>query len=256
MNMKRFFLLWIGFLIILGFAVPVNAQSDDYAVHLRRNFGYGGGTNIRGTFTISLLGEEENVETVTFLIDGEPMVTVTEAPFNFKFQTDDYGFGMHRLSARVILENEQVVETPAIQYNFVSPSTEREQVLTIVGGVVGAIIVALLLVAGLQSLFIKGNKTSAHEPGSPRNYGLLGGTICPKCRRPFPRHIWGMNLVVGRLDRCENCGKWVMTIRATPTALRLAEEAELEAQKRDQELTIEKPELKNDLDETKYFDGI
>lgn len=256
MNKKKIILLWIGFLIILGSSVPVNAQSNDYAVHLRRNFGYGGGSNIRGTFTISLLGEEESVESVTFLIDDEPMATVSEAPFNFKFQTDDYGFGPHRLWAQVTLDNGQVVETPSIQYNFVSPSTEREHVITIVGGVVGAIIVALLLVAGLQSLFIKGKQPGTHEPGSPRNYGLLGGTICPKCQRPFPRHIWGMNLIVGRLDRCENCGKWVMTVRATPTALRLAEEAELEAQKRDQEPPNVKPEIKNDLDETKYLDGI
>ena len=47
------------------------AQDSTYAVHLRRDFGYGMGSDIQGTFTIRLLGDEEQVDRVTFFIDDE-----------------------------------------------------------------------------------------------------------------------------------------------------------------------------------------
>jgi hypothetical protein len=65
-----------------------------------------------------------------------------------------------------------------------------------------------------------------------------------------------MNLVVGRLDRCENCGKWVMTVRATPAALKAAEEAEWQAYEEEQAQAINPPDLDQDLDDTRYFDHL
>ena len=256
MNKKRVFLLFLWVAITFVMVTPAVAQSNDYMVHLRRNFGYGGGVNIRGTFTISLVGEEDHVAGVTFLIDGDPMIRVNEAPFRFKFQTDDYGFGMHLLSAEVTLNNDTVVETPALQYNFISPSSEREQIIVVLGGVVGAIIVTLVAVAIIQSAVIKTKTTPSREPDAPREYGLLGGTLCPKCGRAFPRHIWGINLIVGRLDRCDNCGQWVTTQRATPAALRAAEKAEREADQKDMEMPVAEPPLKDILEDSKYIDGI
>ncbi len=112
------------------------------------------------------------------------------------------------------------------------------------------------IVALVQALFIKKGKKSPHQPGEPRSYGILGGTVCAKCGRPFPRHILGINLLVGRLDRCENCGKWVMTTRATPAALRAAEEAELEAIEADQKPAPSKDNFKKDLDDSRFFDDL
>jgi len=238
-------------------ALPVYGQTSDYSVHLRRNFGFGGGSNIRGTFTISLVGEKQAVESVVFLIDNEPMAAVSSEPFTFRFETDDYGFGIHRLSAEVTLSNGSVQTTPVIQYRFIGPEEMREQVLTIVGGIVAAIAIALVVVAAVQDLLIrKGKPKVRRQPGEPRQYGVLGGTICPRCGRPFPRHIWGMNLMVGKLDRCENCGKWVMTVRATPEALQAAEKAEMDMIKSEEEQDIKVEDTVDLIENTKFFDEI
>jgi hypothetical protein len=234
----------------------VFAQSEDYALHLKRNFGYGGGSNIRGTFTLSLVGgrggEEDPIESVTFLIDGETMTVITAPPYTFKFQTDDYGFGTHILSAEVLLDDQTTLTTSALTYRFISPKDERQQVTTILGGIIGAIIVVMVLVSLIQSRLLK-KGPAPHRPGQPRNYGMLGGTICPKCGQPFPRHVWGINIVVGRLDRCENCGKWVITHRATPAALKAGEGLE-ETNNQPEEPTA--PDVSDGIEESKYIDQI
>jgi ribosomal protein L32 len=85
---------------------------------------------------------------------------------------------------------------------------------------------------------------------------MLGGTVCPKCGRPFPRHLFGIKLIVGRLDRCDNCGKWVMTNRATPAALRAAEEAEKADLVADEAVTAVKEDNSPSLDDTRYMDDL
>lgn len=256
--MKKTFKISVIVLILFIFSLvkPVSGQTSGYSIHMRRNFGYGGGSNIRGTFTISLMGDEEAVESVVFLIDDEPMATVSETPFSFRFHTDDYGFGIHRLSAEVTLLNGSLQTTPVIQFRFVGPQEERKQILTMVGGIVAAIAIALVVVAAVQDLFIrKGKPKHARQPGEPRQYGILGGTICSRCGRPFSRHIWAMNFMVGKLDRCDNCGKWSMTVRATPDALRAAEEAEW-AETAEEEIMPVEPGAGINLDDTKYLDEI
>jgi len=56
----------------------------------------------------------------------------------------------------------------------------------------------------------------------------MGGTICPRCNHPYPFHIWGLNLVGGRLDRCDQCGKWAYARRYQPDVLAAAEKDEME----------------------------
>jgi len=102
---------------------------------------------------------------------------------------------------------------------------------------------------------MKGRPRRGKQPVEGQQYGLLGGTVCPKCGSPFPRHIWGLKLVVGRLDRCEYCRKWVMTTRATPDALREAESAfTSNLTKVDDQVPF--TESKDDLDQTRYIDQI
>ena len=257
-NNRKFFLasLLVGLLLSLA-VLPAQAQSDGYTIHMTRNFGYGGGVNIRGTFTISLEGDESQVEKVNFLIDGSSFAVVEEAPFKFQFHTDDYGFGMHLLTAEYTLVDGTTALTPSIQYNFVSPDEEKSQVTGIFLWLGGAIVVTLLIVGLVQGVLLKG-KGQTHVPGEPRNYGMLGGTVCPKCGRPFPRHLWGIKLVVGRLDRCDNCGKWSMTHRATADELAAAEAAEMRDVRADQQVsegTVE-PERKDSLDDSRYMDDI
>ena len=256
MKKKSFISLLILVVLLVMQSGVVLAQEDSYSVHMSRIFGYGGGVNIRGTFKISLVGDDASVRNVRFVIDGETLAEVAASPFNFQFKTDDYGFGYHQLWAEVTLKDGTSLTTPAVQYNFVSPEEEREQVGSILGVVGGGIVVTLLIVGLVQGAFLKGSRKHPHQPGEPRNYGMLGGTICPKCGRPFPRHLFGIKLVVGRLDRCDNCGKWVMTNRATPAALQAAEAAEKAELVADEAVTAVKADKSTSLDDTRYMDDL
>jgi hypothetical protein len=42
-------------------------------------------------------------------------------------------------------------------------------------------------------------------------------------------HIWGLNVVTGKYDRCPHCGKWSLVRRAHPDVLQSAAEAFAEA---------------------------
>ena len=256
MKKKSLFCVLILAALLFGQIGVVFAQEDDYTVHMSRNFGYGGGVNIRGVFTISLRGGEAAVRNVRFIIDGETLAEVGSAPFTFKFETDDYGFGVHDLWAEVELRDGSSLTTSSVQYNFVSPEEEREQVGSVMGVILGGVVVILLIVGLVQGTLLKGSRKERHQPGEPRNYGMMGGTICPKCGRPFPRHFFGLNLVVGRLDRCDNCGKWSMTTRATMAELHTAEDAEKAELVADQAVTVVKEDQKSALDDTQYIDQI
>jgi hypothetical protein len=232
------------------------AQENAYNVSVRKDFGYSWANDIQGRFSISLVGDEANVDQVTFYIDDEILSTVRTSPFRYQFTTDDFSAGAHQLYAEVQLRDGSSQLTPALIYDFLDRKAANQQLVKVLVGIGGAMLAVFGIVALVQTLFMKGRKKSTHTLGTPRSYGLLGGTICPKCGKPFPRHIWGMNLMVGRLDRCENCGKWVMTMRATPEALRLAEEAELDQVNLDETETPHQHKVREDLDETKYFNGL
>jgi len=242
--------------LLMMIALPVSAQDEEYQVSWRRLYGYGEGINVRGQLSISIKGDVHQVAAVEFFIDDELMTLVEEAPFSFQFHTDQYGFGLHLLRARVTLHDGREETTAAVHLNFITPEAEK-RILALIFGGLGAILVFSLAIYGL--VLALGNKRrprQSGEPGKPGSYGLSGAAICPRCGRPFPRHIWGINMIVGKFDRCEHCGKWSITRRATPQELSAAEEALLPSQETTAE---EKPVLrgtKNSLDDTRYVDKI
>ena len=59
---------------------------------------------------------------------------------------------------------------------------------------------------------------------------MLGGGVCPKCKRPFALHIYGLNLIAGKFDRCPFCGRWSLVRRLPLEALRRVEAVELQAE--------------------------
>lgn len=247
-------LLCVG--LTMSSTLPVFAQDAGYRVHVRKDYGYSWASDIQGRFTIQLQGDETQVDWVTFLIDEDILATVQSAPFKVSFDTGDFSDGDHHLSAEVHLKDNSLQKTTSLTYTFIAASETSQQVKTLLIGIGVALGGIFAIVALVQSLLFKNRKKSPHQPGEPRSYGILGGTVCPKCGRPFPRHILGINLLVGRLDRCENCGKWVMTTHTTPVALRAAEEAELEALEADQKAVPTKDSFKEDLDDSRYFDGL
>ena len=100
-------------------------------------------------------------------------------------------------------------------------------------------------------------KQAAVQPGTERDYGMMGGAICPKCHRPIRLGLMPLKLGFGtKVIRCEFCGKWSIVRRASLSELRAAEAAEL-ADARSGSLTPVKSEeerLKEQIDESRFTD--
>jgi Ribonuclease G/E len=64
-------------------------------------------------------------------------------------------------------------------------------------------------------------------------------------------HIYGMNLLTSKLDRCPYCGKWSVVRHQSLEALRAAEQAELEGEKAQVPEETEEEKLKRELDDSK-----
>ena len=261
MHKKRLFLSFIAFCstltaLLAGFvlATPVAAQGD-YKLVVQRNFGYGGFNNdIRGNFTISISGDETAVASVKFTIDGQEMSTVSQAPFKFNFVTGDYADGVHQLGALVTLKAGTSLELPAKTYTFLSASAEKNNMSRIFIPILGIIGGVIVIVVALQILMSRRRPASV-TPGTQRQYGLSGGSICPKCGRPTPLHVMGINMLTGKYDRCENCGKWSIMRRAPIDILRKAEAAEIvQDQPSIAPEKSEEEKLREMLDKSKYMD--
>ncbi len=94
--------------------------------------------------------------------------------------------------------------------------------------VVGALLLIVLIVRGIQFLSVRGKPMMDLPLGAPRDYGLAGGAVCPRCHRPFRLSLLGIKLIPGiKFARCEFCGKWSVVRRLSVDELRQAEAAEL-----------------------------
>lgn len=229
------------------------AQSDELTLYVRRNFGYGGGSQIQGNFRLEVEGPA-NLVSVTYKIDGAVLATSVEPPFRVNFETDAYPIGWHTLTAvgetadgRTLVSNER-------RFEFVPAGVGLAAGGRIAGAVFAGVAVVFLIVMAVQALVLRRGPQASLPLGARRNYGLLGGAVCPKCGRPFPLHLWGLNAIAGKLDRCDHCGKWSLVHRASPEALAAAEVAELVQARPAVPITELSPQerLRRQLDETRY----
>ncbi len=229
-NTKSFLLCLLGVILLLGLVItPALAQTPEavFRLNMSRDWGYGAGADIKGLFSLKVIGPENlSISSVTFYIDGEVMQTVTEDPFKLQFNTSQYAFGWHDLTAEVTTSDGQTYVTPARHMNFVTSEFESESMKNTVGPMLLLILGVVILVGVLQFLVMRKRNPQGVEPGTQRDYGFAGGSICRHCGRPTPRHIWGFNIAVGKFDRCENCGKWSVMRAAPLEILRAAEVAE------------------------------
>jgi hypothetical protein len=178
-----------------------------------------------------------------------------EAPYRVDFNTDNYAPGFHTFTAegetaagQVLISNERRFELVTAAASWQALGNMMVPILIALGG----LFVVILVFSLLQ---IRQTQKHPIPLGVPRRYGLLGGAICPKCGRPFARHWWGLNAGLGKLDRCDHCGKWSV-VRALPLEqLRTAEAAELQAAQGPgpTELSAEE-RLRRQLDESRYLD--
>lgn len=235
-------------------------NAPEFRLELDRNFGYGAGANVRGNFTVRVSGSRENIASVTYLIDGAEMAVVSEPPFDFRFQTDSYPPGWHELTAVVATRDGRQVTTPVVRANFLTAEQESQGLQRILIPLFGGVMVAMLIGLALQFLAFRRNPNRL-EPGAPRTYGVSGGTICPRCGRAYPLHIWALNLGLWKFDRCEFCGKWAAVHRRSPEELAAAEAAERAALQGSEtslpgagEGMSDEERLRKLLDESRYTD--
>ena len=125
--------------------------------------------------------------------------------------------------------------------------------------VLGAILLIYAVIRGTL-YFLSRNKAGATlAAGTARDYGILGGAICPKCRRPFALGIGAINLGFGtKFTRCPHFGKWSVARRASLDELRAAESAELADTQAGQGVPekSEEEKLKKSVDDSRYTDGL
>jgi hypothetical protein len=246
--------LFIGLIWLAALVQAAAAQSEGLQLRLRRNFGYSSGSSndIQGTFTLTASGPAE-LQEVAFYIDDQEIGRVTQPPFELRFQTDSYPLGEHTLLAVGTTAAGVELRSNPIQVEFVSAEQGWQEGLRIVGPMF-AIILGAVLVSFIVS-FAGGKKLQSLPPGAPRQYGVAGGAICPRCERPYPRHVLAPNLLLGKLERCPFCGKWAIVAAASPERLRQAEAAEVDdaAEGQAQPVSAE-DRLRKELDDSRYLD--
>lgn len=207
-------------LTLLLFSLTIGtaaAQEDSVALRLNRDFGSGFGARIQGTFSFRVTGPE-NLVRVIFLIDGDQVGEDSDAPFRLQFRTNSYSPGVHAMSAVGITSDGQELPSNVIHREFLSDSASSRITTILISSLAVIIVGGYALTNWIAN---RGQKSG----GKPAVSGVLGGTLCPNCGRPYALHLWGVNLMFGRLDRCPHCGKWKLVRRFTQRMLQDAAEA-------------------------------
>lgn len=240
---KKFRITFILLVFFLGLSTSlVNAQGESsWTINLRRNWGYGAGSNIQGSMTLSLSGDLVSVTRVEYFIDDQVLSDQNEAPFSFSFNTDNYEEGVHELHARVYTKNGEVISVGPSIYNFLSSADAMNTTFQLIGVILGITLLGMAI-----TYFASSRNRSSGE----KSVGPLGLAVCKRCGLAFPRSIFGFNLVAGKFERCPHCGKWQLTRRASAAEIEQAERK----LRPEEPPAVEKPSEKNALDESRFID--
>ena len=172
-NTKSWIVSLLSVVLLLGLIVtPALAQTPEpvFRLNLNRDFGYGAGADIKGLFSLKVVGPENlAISSVTYYIDGEVMQTVSADPFKLQFNTSQFDFGWHDLTAEVTTTDGQKYVTPARHMNFVTSEMESESMKTIVGPMLISILGVVILVGLLQFALIRKRNPNGVAPGTRRN---------------------------------------------------------------------------------------
>ena len=206
----------------------VHAQSE-ITLNFSRDFGYSSGTGkIQGLFSMKVTSQAPLIE-VDFYIDSKIIGKDKEEPYKIQFTTDDYPLGLHTLYAVGLTSDGRELKTREVGAEFVSAQEGNHAALSIIIPILSLVVIIAILSALIPA--ISSRKKGTLPSGSSRNYGLAGGTICSRCKRPYAMHMLAPNMLMGKLERCPHCGKWGI-VRSYPVSkLREAEQAELKGTK-------------------------
>lgn len=222
---KNCFFVFLVLLATLGFAAPARAQAvEELAFRVSKDFGSSDGTgNIQGTFSMKVTGPA-NLVKVQFYIDNTMIGEDTDSPFKVQFITDNYAPGKHTMHAIGYTSDGSELRTREMTFNYMTAEESRQRGLKIVVPILAIALIWVLFTKVVPSLSRGRTKGDLLPPGR-QNYGVIGGTICPRCAHPFALNLFSPNLLVGKLVRCPNCGKWFIGRRASEDDLLIAEEA-------------------------------
>jgi hypothetical protein len=123
----------------------------------------------------------------------------------------------------------------------------------IIGG-----ILLLYLAFRILPMFLSKKPKTVLPLGAPREYGLGGGAVCPRCHRPFRLSYVPLKFGFFKLDRCEFCGQWSFMRRLSLEELRAAEAAELAEGQPAQPVTSKTDTEKQAerVDDSRYIDRV
>lgn len=257
MFQKKIFALLISVGLLTLFTIPTLAQDQNgLTLSLRKDFGYDSFPpgKIQGAFTMRASGPAD-LARVVFMIDGNSIGEVAAPPFNLNFDTSQYTLGKHTLSALGFTTGGKEIQSNQLMREFVSAGEGPAAVGKILLPILGVVVLVGLISFLIPTLFSRGKRVSL-PAGAPRSYSPLGGAICPKCGRPFGIHAYGLNMVIGKFDRCPYCGKWSLVRRASQAQLQEAEAAELREAGEGITLPEASPEekLRKDMENSRYQD--
>ncbi len=226
----------------------VSAQTDsELTISMLRNFGSALGGNISGTFTIRAKGPDK-LDHVTFYLDNEPIGTVDSPPYNLKFNTSAYAEGTHTITAVGTTTDDQELQSNSITRNFLTQSESNKSIILFV-----VPLVLLIIVARFAAHWIS-KRGDSSSPEVAALDGPNGGTICPKCHKPFARHWWGLNFGTSKYDRCPHCHKWSLVKRVPPELLQASIDTMQQSETPSEETTTtdNKTDRKRRLDDSRF----
>ncbi len=240
------------FLVLLAILVPVTAAHaqgmEELELSVSRDFGSSDGTGaIQGTFSMRVTGPS-NLVKVQFYIDNSLIAEDTEPPFKVQFVTDDYAPGKHTMHAIGYTSDGRELRTREMTFNYMTAEESRQRGLKIAVPILALVLIWVLFSKVVPTLS-RGRKKGELLPPGGHDYGVIGGTICPRCVHPFALNFFSPNLLVGKLVRCPNCGKWFIGRRASIDDLRIAEEAAWVPQVSEMK---EEDKIRKGLDDSKY----
>lgn len=215
--------MWLVVWVLLSVTVTAVAAQDALRLSLSRDFGAGFGAEIQGRFSMRVEGPDD-LERVLFFIDETQVAEQTTPPFRYQFNTGNFPPGTHVMRAVGITADGRELTSNTITRTFITSSESNRRLVTTIAPVIGLVIAVSLFSWWVAS---RGQKAS----GQSAINGPFGGSICPKCHKPFARHWWGLNVVVGKFDRCPHCHKWSIVQRTHPDLLQASYEAMLQAEK-------------------------
>jgi len=222
----------ISMLLVGGLALVLAgsawAQEGDMRLSMRKDWGFSLGGQIQGLFTLSATGAQD-ITWVSFELDSKELAAVTQPPFTLQFSTDKYPSGRHTFSAIGRTSDGREFKSNTINVELVSAGAAWQATQRIMIPLLALVGLVIILTTAGQLVLGRGQRHL--EPGAPRNYGIRGGAICPKCGRPFVLSLFSLNLVTRKLERCPYCGKWSLVRSASREALSAAEAAGVEAAK-------------------------